>query len=216
MKRRIVLLGPPGSGKGTIAEQLKQKFGLEHLSTGQWFRKETEKGTKLGLKVREYTTHGQLVPDEIAIGLLETWLTDELLAQGFLFDGFPRTCPQAKALDTYCAQRQAPLDVVLYFDLPEELVLQRITGRRVCLTCGKGYHVRNLPPFVPGKCDLCGGSLVQREDDTEVVVKKRLEFYHQVTAPVVDYYKTCGKLLSLNAALGSDAAVQEAIKALES
>lgn len=216
MKRRVVLLGPPGSGKGTVAPQLENRFGLEHLSTGQWFRKEAEAGTELGRRVREYTARGELVPDEIVLGLLEQWLTPELLAKGFLFDGFPRTVAQARALDRFCEERKAPLDVVLFLELPEVLVLERITGRRVCSTCGRGYHVRNLPPFVPGKCDSCGGVLVQREDDKEEVVQKRLQFYNRVTAPVVDYYRSGGKLVSLNAGVGAEIALAKATEALES
>jgi adenylate kinase len=216
MKRRVVLLGPPGSGKGTIGPSLEQKFGLEHVSTGQWFRKEAEAGTELGIKVREFTARGELVPDEIVLGLLEHWLTPDLLAHGFLFDGFPRTVEQASALDRFCGSRKAPLEAVLYLQLAEDLILERITGRRVCLTCGRGYHVRNLPPFVPGKCDNCGSPLVQREDDRAEVVKKRLDFYNRVTAPVVDYYRSSGKLVSLNAALGSELAIARATEVLAS
>jgi adenylate kinase len=216
MKRRIVLLGPPGSGKGTVAHMLEKEFNLEHVSTGQWFRKEMAAGTELGKQVTDNVERGELVPDELVLGLIEHWLTPELIEHGFMFDGFPRTEPQAEALDRFCAEKRAPLDVVLYMSCPEDLIIERITGRRVCLSCGKNYHVRTLPPRSPGICDVCGGTLVQRPDDTVGVVKNRLEFYRKITEPLVDYYQKSGKLVSLNGALGSDAAFKAAAQVLAS
>ena len=216
MKRRIVLLGPPGCGTGTIAEKLEERFKLEHLSTGQWFRKELQQGTKLGIRAEEFIRRGELVPDEIVLGLIEHWLTPDLMKQGFLFDGFPRTRAQAEALDDFCAERSAPLEAVLYLQCSEEVILERITGRRVCLSCGKVYHVRTLPPVSPGICDVCGSALEQRSDDTEAVVKNRLVFYQKVTEPLVDYYRESGKLVSLNAALGSEDAYMHAAQVLGS
>jgi adenylate kinase len=216
MKRRIVLLGPPGSGKGTIAQMLEKEFNLEHISTGQWFRKEIATGTELGKQVAAPVERGELVPDELVLGLIEHWLTPELIQQGFMFDGFPRTRAQAEALDKFCAKKNAPLDVVLYLSCPEDLIIERITGRRVCLSCGENYHVRTLPPRSPGVCDLCGGPLVQRPDDTVEVVKNRLEFYRKITEPLVDYYQKSGKVVSLNGALGSEAAFKAAAQVLRS
>jgi adenylate kinase len=216
MKRRVVLLGAPGSGKGTVAEKLQEKFKLEHISTGQWFRREMKKGTELGKRVEEYIVRGDLVPDELVLGLIEHWLTPDLIEHGFLFDGFPRTRTQAEALDRFCAVKAVPLEVVLFLDCPEEIVLERITGRRVCLSCGKVYHVRTLPPRSTGKCDVCGSPLTQRPDDTEEVVKNRLLFYQKVTEPLVDYYRESGKLVSLNAAVGSEAAYMRAAEVLGS
>jgi len=216
MKRRVVLLGPPGSGKGTVAELLKSRLGLEHISTGQWFRKEMEQGTDLGHSIRDYVNRGELVPDDNVVGLFEHWLGPGLIERGFLLDGLPRTLRQAEALDDFLQRKNAPIEVVLYLEAPEDLILERITGRRVCLTCGKGYHVHNLRPRVPGVCDVCGSALVLRADDNEQVVKKRLEFYRRVTEPLVEYYKKRGKLVSLNAGLGSEAAYNIAAQVLES
>jgi adenylate kinase len=216
MKRRIVLLGPPGSGKGTVAEKLEQRFQLEHISTGQWFRREMQQGSEMGERARQYIERGELVPDAIVLGLIEQWLTPDLIEHGFMFDGFPRTRAQAEALDRFCAEKSAPLEIVLYLDCSEEVILERITGRRVCLSCGKIYHVRTLPPVSPGVCDVCGSKLVQRSDDTEEVVKNRLVFYQKVTEPLVDYYRESGKLVSLNAGLGSEDAYVHAAQVLES
>jgi adenylate kinase len=214
MKRRVVLLGPPGSGKGTVAERLEKQFGLAHISSGQWFRDEIAAGSALGVKVRRYTDTGELVPDDIVVGLFGHWLTDRLLERGFLLDGFPRTLPQAVALDEFCAEHKALLEVVLYCKCPEAVILERLTNRRVCLTCGKGYHVRNLPPRIPGVCDNCGSPLAQREDDRAEVVHRRLESYERLTAPLVEYYQKCGKLVTLDGALGSDAATAQAAQVL--
>src|SRR5688500_4174496 len=189
MKRRIVLLGPPGSGKGTVAQKLKERFKLEHLSTGQWFRREMQNGTELGERASQYIERGELVLDEIVLGLIAQWVTPELIKHGFLFVGFPRTRAQAEALDRFCAEKLAPLEAVLYLHCSEEEILKRITGRRVCLSCGKIYHVRTLPPVSAGICGVCGSPLTQRADDTEEVVKNRLVFYQKVTEPLVDYYR---------------------------
>ena len=216
MKRRIVLLGPPGSGKGTVAQMLGKEFQLAHISSGQWFRKEIAAGTELGKRFATNVERGELVPDEVALGLLEHWLTPELVQRGFMLDGFPRTRPQAEALDRFCAEKKAPLEVVLYLSCPEDLIIDRIIGRRVCSSCGKNYHMRTLPPRSSGICDLCGAPLIQRPDDTEEVVRKRLEFYRNITEPLVDYYQKSVKLVSLNGALGSDAAYQSAAQVLAS
>ena len=216
MKRRIVLLGPPGSGKGTVAHMLEKEFNLVHISTGQWFRKEIAARTDLGKRVAADVERGELVPDELVLGLIKHWLTPELIEQGFMFDGFPRTRAQAEALDKFCAEKRAPLDVVLFLSCPEDLIIERITGRRVCLSCGKIYHVRTLRPRSPGVCDVCGKPLVQRPDDTVEVVKNRLEFYRRITEPLVDYYQKSGKLVSLNGALGSEAAFKAAAQVLAS
>jgi adenylate kinase len=216
MKRRVVLLGPPGSGKGTLARMLETGLELEHLSTGQWFRREIQAATPLGRRVADFVERGELVPDDLVLGLMEHWLTPDLIRRGYLLDGFPRTCAQAAALDRFCAEREARLEVVLYLQCPEDLILDRITGRRVCSGCGKNYHVRTLPPRLPGRCDACGGPLVQRTDDTVDVVKNRLEFYRHVTEPLVDYYQKSGILVSLNGAQGPESAFRDAVQILAS
>lgn len=216
MKRRVVLLGSPGSGKGTVAELIAKRFGLEHISTGDWFRREIDAGTKLGRQVQANVVRGELVPDEVVIVLLDQWLTGKVIERGYLLDGFPRTVPQAEALDRFSAKKNAGIEVVFYLDCPEEIVVERLAGRRICPTCGKVYHVRTLPPRLPGICDFCGSQLIQRTDDTDSVVRNRLEFYRKVTEPLVDYYRESDRLVSLNAALGSEAAFALAIPVLES
>ena len=214
MKRRVVLLGPPGAGKGTVAASLEARFSLEHVSSGEWLRKEIASGTELGRKVESNLARGELVPDEIVVGLLEHWLTPEVLAKGFLCDGFPRTLRQGEELERFCEEQNAPLDVVLYLDCPVGVILERITNRRVCPNCGRTYHLRFMPPKHGGVCDDCGSGLVQRADDTEPIVRQRLGFYEELTRPLVEYYRKRGKLVALNAALGSEAATAEAAEVL--
>lgn len=216
MKRRIVLLGPPGSGKGTVARMIETRFGLEHISTGQWFRREMQERTPLGEKVAGSVERGELVPDELVLGLIQHWLTPELIEHGFLFDGFPRTRGQAAALDAFCAEKQAPLDVVFYLSCPEDVIMERITGRRVCSSCGMNYHVQTLPPRTAGVCDECGSVLMQRPDDAEGIVRERMAVYRKLTEPLVDYYQERGKLVVLNGVLGSEAAFERAAQAIAS
>ena len=215
MKRRVVLLGPPGAGKGTVGAHLEDQFELAHVSSGEWFRQEIVRGTKLGAALAEMLGRGELVPDEIVLGLLEKWLTPEILDQGFLCDGFPRTLRQGQALDGFCEKRNVPLDVVFYLDCPKEVILERITNRRVCSNCGRNYHLQYAAPWKEGVCDECGGALVQRADDTEAVVTNRLAFYERLTEPLVEYYRNRGKLVGLNAARGSESAAAEAAEMLK-
>jgi adenylate kinase len=175
-----------------------------------------EAGTEFGKRIQGNIERGELVPDESVIGLIEQWLSPELVERGYVLDGLPRTLRQAEALDEFSKQRSAPVDVVFYLVCSEEIILERITGRRVCLNCGKGYHARNLPPRVSGICDVCGAPLVQRPDDTVEVVKTRLLNYARQTEPLVEYYKKRDRLAGLNASLGSDVAFHSAEQVLVS
>ncbi|TDA68616.1 MAG: adenylate kinase [Clostridia bacterium] len=194
---RLVLLGPPGAGKGTQAQVLREKLGIPHISTGDMFREAVLQGTPLGKEAQKYMESGQLVPDEVTIGIVRERLSQPD-AVGFLLDGFPRTVPQAESLDEFLAASGRPLVAVLSIQVPGQVLVGRLTGRRVCSQCGANYHILNKPPHQAGKCDLCGGDLVQRADDTEETVLKRLEVYEQQTAALVGYYQQRGLVREVN------------------
>lgn len=186
---RIVLLGPPGAGKGTQAAKIVSEFNIPHISTGDIFRKNLKEGTPLGLKAKKYMDKGLLVPDDLVVELVKDRLTQEDCKDGFMLDGFPRTELQAKALDDELKSLETSLDVVINIEVDHNLLIERITGRRICKDCGATYHVKFNPPKVQGICDACGGELYQREDDKEETVKKRLEVYTEQTEPLIQYYK---------------------------
>ncbi|MDN5325409.1 MAG: adenylate kinase [Moorella sp. (in: firmicutes)] len=186
---RLVLLGPPGAGKGTQAREISQRLAIPHISTGDMFREAIKGGTPLGRQAEAYIKDGRLVPDEVTIGLVQERLARPDCRDGFLLDGFPRTVAQAEALDTWLAGRQEGLDAVIDIEVPRDALLERLTGRRVCRQCGATYHVRYNPPAVEGKCDICGQDLVQRADDTEATVSRRLDVYTGQTAPLINYYR---------------------------
>jgi adenylate kinase len=190
---QIIMLGMPGAGKGTQAERITREFGIPHISTGDMFRKAIANQTPLGLEVKAYLDSGRLVPDDLTIRVVRERLAEADAAEGFLLDGFPRTLPQAEALDEMLQEIGKPLDVALYIHVPQEVLLARLTGRRVCRACGATYHVVFQPPAREGVCDHCGGELYQRSDDTEEAVRTRLEQYAQ-TAPLVEYYRERGLL----------------------
>jgi adenylate kinase len=215
MKRRIALLGPPGSGKGTIAIRLQEEFGFVHVSSGHWLRREIENGTPIGRQVQVFLDKGELVPDELVLSFMEQRLETELQRPGFILDGFPRTLGQAKALDRWLSGRGAGLEMVLFCDCSEPVILDRITGRRVCSRCGRGYHIRGMPPKVAGQCDDCGSSLIQREDDTEPVVRNRLMVYSRLTKPLINYYEQQGKLAVLDATQASNSFYAASVEALK-
>ncbi|GAA0946010.1 MULTISPECIES: adenylate kinase [Streptomyces violaceusniger group] len=212
---RIVLVGPPGAGKGTQAAYLAEKLSIPHISTGDLFRANISQGTPLGKQAQEYMRAGQLVPDEVTIAMAEDRLDQEDAQQGFLLDGFPRNQVQAEALDAYLGQRGVSLDAVLDLEVPESEVIKRIAGRRTCRNdSSHTFHVEYKPPKVPGVCDVCGGELYQREDDSEETVRKRLEVYHRETEPIIDYYKAKGLVVTISALGKVSEVTQRAMDAL--
>ncbi|MDS1030439.1 adenylate kinase [Bacillota bacterium LX-D] len=186
---RLLIMGPPGAGKGTQAVEITEKLGIPHISTGDMFRKAIKEGTGMGKKAKEYIDAGQLVPDEVTVGIVKERLAEEDCKKGFLLDGFPRTVKQAESLDTILAELNYKLDKVLCLEVPFEILMQRLTGRRVCPNCGASYHISNNPPKETGVCDKCGGQLVHRSDDTEETVSSRLKVYEQQTAPLIVFYE---------------------------
>ena len=193
---RIVLLGGPGSGKGTQAKKLTEKFGIPQVSTGDIFRAAVKEGTPMGLKAKEYMDKGELVPDDVVVGVVEERLAKPDLDDGFMLDGFPRTLPQAEALDGLLAGMGKPLDHAILVDVPDDELMKRLTGRRTCRNseCGKMYHVMFNPPKKEGLCDACGSELYQRDDDSEATIRERLNVYAEQTAPLIDYYADKGLL----------------------
>ena len=189
----VIFLGPPGAGKGTQAALLCEKYRIPHISTGDLLREVSKNGSPEGEEVRRFIQEGKLVPDEVVTGLVAKRLGQGETG-GFILDGFPRNASQAKTLDEVLRGVGRAIDVAVYFETSLNTVLQRLTGRRVCRQCGANYHIQNIPPKVEGRCDQCGGQLYQREDDQEKTVLKRLEVYRQETAPLVDYYRSQGKL----------------------
>ncbi|EPY2276841.1 adenylate kinase [Clostridium sporogenes] len=195
---RVILLGPPGAGKGTQAKLISEKFSIPHISTGDIFRANIKEKTPLGIEAKRYIDNGQLVPDEVTIGIVKDRLTKDDCDNGFLLDGFPRTVAQAEALDEFLKGINKDLDVALLIKMPEEFILERMTGRRVCTSCGASYHIRFNPPKIEGKCDICDNELIQRKDDTEATVKERLEVYSKQTYPLINYYKDNGIISEVN------------------
>ena len=191
---RIVLLGPPGAGKGTQAVMLAEKKGFLHLSTGDILRENVKKGTDIGKKAKAFMEKGELVPDDIVIEMMLDTIKDAKAKKDFILDGFPRTAYQAKKLDAELNKLKLPIEMVVYFKTSIETVISRLTGRRLCSKCGANYHIINMPPKKQGVCDKCGSELYQRKDDNEETIKKRLEVYNSQTKELIDYYKAQGIL----------------------
>ena len=192
---RIVLLGPPGAGKGTLAALIKEKFEMEHISTGDMMREEMKNQTLLGKELKGYVESGKLVPDEVVTKIVESKLTrDQGKRDRYMLDGFPRTTAQAQALDAILAKIGSSLNFALYMEASLPVIIKRLTGRRVCRKCGAVYHVVNRPPKKQNVCDACGGELYQRPDDNEETIKTRMDIYVKSTEPIIDYYKKQGKL----------------------
>jgi adenylate kinase len=197
---RIVLVGPPGAGKGTQAQYLAKNLSIPHVSTGDLFRANMSRGTELGREARAYMDAGQLVPDEVTIGMATQRLQDADATDGFLLDGFPRNLAQAEALDGFLAEQGIALDGVLDLEVPEEEIVKRIAGRRVCRQdSAHVFHVDYNPPARPGVCDACGHELYQRPDDSEATVRTRIEVYHRETEPIIDYYRAQELVVTISA-----------------
>ncbi len=214
---RIVLLGGPGSGKGTQAQKLINKLGVPQISTGDIFRAAVKEGTPMGLKAKAFMEQGELVPDDVVIGVVEERLTKPDLDKGYMLDGFPRTAAQAEALDKILASQSKKLDHVVLVDVPDEELVKRLTGRRTCRNsdCGKMYHVMFNPPKKEGICDSCGSELYQRADDSELTIRERLSVYNSQTSPLIDYYDNKGLLRRVEGVGPIDqifAAIQKAVQ----
>ena len=205
---RLMLLGPPGAGKGTQATRIVEKTGLLHLSTGDILRDEVKRGTELGASAKGYMDRGELVPDQLILDMVGGRIAEA--KAGFLLDGFPRTVVQAEALE-----KITELDAVINIELSREEVVTRLTSRRVCRACGKIYNLSFRPPADPTKCEACGGELYQRDDDREEVIQNRYDVYQASTAPLIDFYTAKGVLKSVDGALGSDSVFKEILSILE-
>lgn len=186
---KIIMLGAPGAGKGTQAKQIADKYGIPHISTGDIFRANLKQGTELGKKAKKYMDQGLLVPDELTCDLVMDRIGQEDCKNGFVLDGFPRTIPQAEALDKALANINEKMDYAVDVDVPDENIVNRMSGRRACINCGATYHIVSIPTKVEGICDRCGEKVVLRDDDQPETVKKRLNVYHEQTQPLIDYYK---------------------------
>jgi adenylate kinase len=195
---RLILLGKPGSGKGTQSKHISSSRQIPAISTGDLIRQSIAKGTDLGKRFKSYTDKGLLVPDDLMIEMVDERLSRKDARNGFLLDGFPRTVPQAEALETLLEEKKTPLDAVVNLVVPDEILVARATGRRVCPKDASTYHVKFSPPRRPGLCDLCGTALTQRADDTEAVVVQRIEQYREKTAPLIDFYKGRGLLIDVD------------------
>ena len=192
--KKIIMLGAPGAGKGTQAKQIASKYGIPHISTGDIFRANIKNGTELGKKAKEYMDQGLLVPDELTCDLVMDRIAQDDCKEGFVLDGFPRTIPQAEALTAALEKSGQSMDYAIDVDVPDENIVNRMSGRRACLNCGATYHLVSIPPKKEGICDTCGSELVLRDDDKPETVMNRLDVYHKQTQPLIEYYGAKGVL----------------------
>lgn len=211
----IILMGPPGAGKGTQAKRIIAKFDIPHISTGDMFREAIKEGTPLGKIAQSYINDGHLVPDDVTIGLVKERLSRDDCKKGYLLDGFPRTIPQAEALEKLTKEIDRPISYAIDIEVPKDELIRRICGRRVCKVCGAPYHIETAKPKVDGICDICGGELVQRPDDNEEALTTRLSHYEESTKPLLDFYKNKGLLKTFDGMVGSDNLFKELCALLE-
>ncbi len=211
----LILLGPPGAGKGTQAKRIVEKYGIPQISTGDMFREAVSKGTELGKKAKEYMDRGELVPDEIVIGIVRERLSQDDCQNGFILDGFPRTIKQAEALDEMLDDMNRKIDAVINITVPDEEIVKRIVFRRTCKNCGAVYNLIYSPPKVEGRCDECGGELYQRDDDKEETVRERLRVYREQTEPLIQYYSQKGVVRDIDGTKSIDEVWNEIEKVLE-
>jgi len=212
---RLIFLGPPGSGKGTQAQRLTDKFGLCAMSSGDTLRREIQAGTEIGKQAVSFVSAGKLVPDNVITGVMLAGIARVGPTQGFILDGFPRTLPQAESLTQGLTKLSMKIDAVIDFQMPDQAVVDRIVSRRVCSKCGFTYNVKFSPPRVDGVCDRCGGQVNQRTDDTEAVIRTRLEVYRTQTAPLRDYYLARRLLLAVDASLPTDAVTRQMLRIID-
>ena len=212
---KIIMLGAPGAGKGTQAKQIAAKYSIPHISTGDIFRANIKNGTELGKKAKTYMDQGALVPDELTCDLVMDRIQQDDCKNGFVLDGFPRTIPQAKALDDALTKIGEKMDYAIDVDVPDENIVNRMGGRRACLNCGATYHIVNIPTKNPGICDRCGEPVVLRDDDKPETVKKRLDVYHAQTKPLIDYYGDQGILKTVDGTLPMETVFDEIVKMIE-
>ncbi|MDU5806761.1 MAG: adenylate kinase [Peptoniphilus harei] len=212
---KLVILGPPGAGKGTQAEYIVEKYNIPHISTGDIFRENIKNNTELGKKAKSYMDKGLLVPDDLVIALVEDRLNKDDAKEGFLLDGFPRTVAQAVSLDSILDKNDDKLTKVINISVDPEILIERAVGRRVCKTCGMTYHVKFNPPKEEGVCDKDGTKLIQRDDDTEETVKTRISVYFDQTAPLIDYYRAQNLLIDIDGAKDIDKVFDDIVIGLE-
>ncbi|MBQ1917269.1 MAG: adenylate kinase [Lachnospiraceae bacterium] len=211
---KIIMLGAPGAGKGTQAIKIAEKYGIPHISTGDIFRANIKNGTELGKKAKEYMDKGSLVPDELTCDLVVDRIHQDDCANGFVLDGFPRTIPQAEALDKALTKDNEKMDFAIDIEVPDDSIVKRMGGRRACVNCGATYHVVSAPPKVEGICDHCGGKLTIRDDDKPETVQHRLSVYHEQTQPLIDFYKKAGILHSVDGTKQLDEVFANVVKIL--
>ncbi len=211
---KLIMLGAPGAGKGTQAKKISAKYGIPHISTGDIFRANIKGGTELGMKAKAFIDQGQLVPDEITIGMLLDRIKEDDCQKGYVLDGFPRTIPQAESLTKALIELGDKIDWAVNVDVPDENIISRMSGRRACLGCGQTYHIVYNAPSQEGICDVCGQELVLRDDDKPETVQKRLEVYHKQTQPLIDYYRGAGVLAEVDGTKDLEEVFQDIVKIL--